>query len=116
MARTIYSALLGQATSVTDEWQELGGPEPGYTWVVREAFMTYGTEFGSPQGGLCLNNEDPRLWLFYWEGNKIATFGKTTVPWIGDRLVVPDGSTLWVATYSGLVADFYVSGYKLLNS
>ena len=109
MARTVYSALLATATSVSAP-ESVGGPPTGYLWVVRFMAMTVGDFIGFISGGLSVGGEDPWLWLTSNSGSKVFGVRKQTFYWEG-RMVVPEGTELWVQTEAGDTADYYISGY-----
>lgn len=111
MARPAYSALLAVATGVSDP-QSLGGPPPGYLWVVRFIGLTVGSFLGFIAGGVSVDNEDP--WLYVVSNSATKLFGDhaQTFYWEG-RIVVPDGSELWARVEDGDAGDFYLSGYVL---
>lgn len=114
MSRTVYSALLAEATSVSGP-TSLGGPPPGYLWVVRFACFTFGDYVGYINAALSVGGTDPWLWLI--ESGQTAVIGihKQSKYWEG-RMVVPEGTELYAQFDSGDTGDVYVSGYQLSTS
>lgn len=112
MAR-VYSALLASWVNVNGS-QELGGPAPGNTWVVRAAFATFGSYLAYVQCGFSVGPGNPVLWLCTSGSSFSAGVHASTFTWEG-RLVVPDGYSLYAHTSSGDTCDVLVSGYNLVG-
>ena len=112
MARTIYSALLGEAVAVSEP-TSLGGPPEGTLWVARFAAATFGSFLGFAQCAFSIGGEDPWLWLCSSPSTKLIGIQKQTFTWEG-RLVVPAGTELWCKPSSADTCDVVVSGYQLL--
>lgn len=112
MPRTVYSALLTQATSVGDGGESVGGPDPGYLWVVRFAAATFGSYLAYVNCALAVQDADPWLWLMSNSAGVYFSDHPVTFFWEG-RMVVPQGSQLWAKASAGDACDLYVSGYNL---
>ena len=112
MSRTVYSALLAQATSVGDSGESLGGPPAGYLWVVRFAAATFGSYAAYVNAALAVQDADPWLWLLSSQAGSYFSDHPVTFYWEG-RMVVPAGSELWAKASAGDAFDIYVSGYQL---
>jgi hypothetical protein len=112
MSRTVYSALLAQATSLSDAGESVGGPPAGTLWVVRFAAATFGSYLAYVNCALAVQNADPWLWLLSSGSGVYFSDHPITFYWEG-RLVVPAGSELWAKASAGDACDLYVSGYQL---
>ena len=112
MARTVYSALLATATSVSAP-ESLGGPPSGYLWVMRCAVATFGSYLGYAAAAFSVGGEDPWLWLCESSSAKLVGFQQQSFTWEG-RIVVPADTELWVKPSDGDTCDVLVSGYQLL--
>jgi hypothetical protein len=115
MARTVYSALLTQATSVGDGGESVGGPPAGSLWVVRFAAATFGSYLAYVNAALAVQDGDPWLWLMSAQSGVYFSDHPQTFYWEG-RLVVPAGQTLYAKASAGDAFDLYVSGYQLTVS
>lgn len=110
-SRYVYSSLLAQAASVSGQ-QSLGGPPPGYLWVVRMASFTYGAYIGYVVAGLGLSSAGPWSYMFSTATDAIIGVRKQSKIWEG-RLVVPAGASLWATVEAPDTGDFIISGYQL---
>lgn len=112
MSRTVYSALLAEATSVGDGGQSLGGPPTGYLWVARFAAATFGTYLAYVNAALSVGGTDPWLWLMSSAQGAFFSDHPATFYWEG-RMVIPEGRTLWAKASAGDACDIHVTGYQL---
>lgn len=112
MARTVYSALLAEATSVPDSATSLGGPPAGSLWVVRFAAATFGSYLAYVNAALSVGGTDPWLWLMSSQAGNLFSPHAQTFYWEG-RMVVPAGTVLYAKSSAGDACDMYVSGYVL---
>lgn len=113
MARSVYSAILGSATSVSDP-VSLGTVPENEVWVARFIAMTVGSFLGFIAGGVSVNGADPWLYVTSNAATKIFGVRKQTFYWEG-RMVIPSGQQLYAQVEDGDTGDFYISGYKLTN-
>lgn len=113
MARPVYSALLGEITSVSDPAAFLAVPDD-QTWVIRSLSATFGSYAGYAVAGVALDGEDPWLWLCTAPVGALFSDHPVTWTWEG-RLVLPSGSVWWAQALDGDTCDMLASGYKLTN-
>ena len=113
MARTVYSAVLFEATDVTSVSSLVTVPETE-TWVARFFAATFGSFAGYVRCALADQSDGPWLWLATSRATTILGVAKQTFYWEG-RMVFEPGVTMWAQVDSPDTCDIYISGYKLTN-
>jgi hypothetical protein len=114
MARQVYSSIIAAVTSVSSAVSVAEVPA-GYTYVVRNVSMTYGSYSGFVRGYGQRNGVDPRLFTLATPTVSLLGVAHNTIEWQG-RVVLEQGDQLWLGVESGDTCDFYVSGYTLVNT
>lgn len=116
MTTPAYTKRLCWANSLAGgEPTEIGAPPAGFTWVLRDGFMTYGSYFGFVRGAISVDALEPWCFIFVTPIESIVNVAHATIEWHG-RFVVPAGQTLYFKTLEADTVDVTFSGYELSAS